>query len=143
MDREPLSQEDLYHQILSPIAEEMGVSIVELPPLGDAVDAEALRVFLQSSSSSKAEFQYLGRRIRVEASGEILIDVQDRGQYVARCNTCGEKKENVDMETAQDFFEIHAAHSHAVEINRTGTADPTSETDAELDSRTRQPGDTD
>lgn len=117
------SLQETCQRIILAIAEAEEVPASDLPPLGNTIDVEALQTFLQSSSgSATTEFRYLGRRIRVKADGRMIISELDGEQcrYVTRCNTCGEEKRDVELETAQEFFTTHVDQSHAVEINRSG-----------------------
>lgn len=112
---------NLSQRLLSSIADEEGVPPYDLPPLGETIDIEALEAFLGASNgSAKATFRYLRRRITVEANGRITVSdsTSDDGLYVARCHTCGQVKRHVDLETAQDFFAVHADQRHAVELFR-------------------------
>lgn len=132
MDRS--SQENISHRIIRAIADAEEVPRSDLPPLWDSVDIEALQAFLQSSSgSAKAEFRYLDRRIKLRADGALTISEpnSEQDQYIARCNTCGEMKRNVELETAQDFFETHVDRGHAVEINRSSGGEPYPSAEAE------------
>lgn len=55
----------------------------------------------------------------------------DNGPYVSRCNTCREEQRGVDLDTAQDFFEIHADDAHEVEIIRKKDEAPDDPEDSE------------
>lgn len=122
-----LSPEDICYRILRTIAEAEEVSCNDLPPLGESIDIEAVGEFLESSSgSAKAEFEYMDWRIKLTANGRITIieSKSEQNRYVARCNTCEEKKRDVRLEAAQDFFATHADRSHAVEIHRSDGVEP-------------------
>lgn len=66
--------EGLAYRVVVAIAERENTTPTGLPPLGNAVDIEALERFLDSTTrDSKAEFQYLGWEIRVRSDGSFTI----------------------------------------------------------------------
>lgn len=124
---DPPTKDESFQRLIRALAESEDVQPCDLPPLADAIDTDALLTFLESSGgSAKAEFQYYGRRIRLTADGSVTVSkpVNDQNRYVARCTTCDEEKQDVLLETAQDFFAIHADQKHEVEIFRSGEAEP-------------------
>lgn len=111
---------DVVSTIISAIAEAEDVPPEALPPIGAAVDVEALERFLGSSrGDARAEFRYRSRKISVAAEGRVTVsEPADGGPFVSRCNTCGTENRGVHLDAAQAFFADHADRSHAVEIVR-------------------------
>lgn len=64
----------MYHQLVLAIAEREATTPIELPPLGNSIDLEALERFLGSTlREANVEFRYLGWTITVRNDGHFTI----------------------------------------------------------------------
>lgn len=53
-------QDDTLYRILETVADAEGTDIMELPPLGETVDADAIQKLLDSTERVRVEFDYAG-----------------------------------------------------------------------------------
>ena len=73
-DQVPVAETDAtIHEIVTSIAEQTGTDVLDLPPLNDSIDTDALTSFLQSEASSGLEFAYDGRTVNVDANGRVRV----------------------------------------------------------------------
>lgn len=61
-------------EITRAVADEEDCSPLELPPLYDAVDADAMETVLQGADSCELTFRYHGYEVEVDGAG--TVDVQ-------------------------------------------------------------------
>lgn len=59
------NHEGLIQQIVEGIAEAESVDPLELPPLGETIDTDALQTVVDSTETVRVEFEYAGYDIRV------------------------------------------------------------------------------
>lgn len=64
---------DITNRILNAVAYREGCDVLDLPPLYDAIDPEALEETVQNEVMSDIEFTYNGYQIRVEQGGNVHI----------------------------------------------------------------------
>lgn len=57
--------ENTLHRILEKVADAEGTEILELPPLGDTIDADAIQKLLDSTERVRVEFDYAGYEVFV------------------------------------------------------------------------------
>ena len=61
-------------EIVEAIAEEEGVDAVELPPLGETLDTDALEALVGSGGDVTISFEYAGYRVGVDSRGTVTIE---------------------------------------------------------------------
>ncbi|MFB6139006.1 MAG: HalOD1 output domain-containing protein [Halosimplex sp.] len=61
-------------EIVSAVADDAGVDPVELPPLGETVDPDALVDLLAADSAVAVSFEYVGRRVEIGSDREVRVD---------------------------------------------------------------------
>lgn len=61
------------HGVVTAIADQTGVDVLDLPPLEDSVDTDALAALLDSGSAPKVEFPYDGHAVTVDADGRVRV----------------------------------------------------------------------
>ena len=71
-------REDIVDRILSEVADAEDCGKLDLPPLFDAVEPDALEMLVDHETSFKLTFSYMGYDIVLENSGE--IDVRMAGE---------------------------------------------------------------
>lgn len=73
-DQVPVAEtEATIHEIVSSIAEQTGTDVLDLPPLNDSIDTDALISFLQSEASSGVEFTYHDHTVSIDANGRVRV----------------------------------------------------------------------
>lgn len=60
-------------RVLEAVAVTSGIDPLELPPLYDVLDPDALDVLVVSMSDGKLSFTYAGYRVEVDADGEVRL----------------------------------------------------------------------
>lgn len=67
--------EAFIYEVVSLVSDATGADPLELPPLADAVDPEAVREILQSGAagSTKVSFHHAGCEIVVTSDGELFV----------------------------------------------------------------------
>ena len=58
-------QNDIVHDILTEIAEIRSIELLNLPPIGEAIDTDALQSLLESSEGVQITFEYDGYEVAV------------------------------------------------------------------------------
>ena len=74
---DPETENTPVYAVVSAVANEAGLDLVELPPLNEVIDPDALNALFTSRSEttvSRICFQYAGYEVAVEGSG--AVDVQ-------------------------------------------------------------------
>lgn len=61
------------HDIVTSIADQMGTGVLDLPPLNDSVDTDALTTLVRSETTSTIEFEYAGHAVTVDADGRVRV----------------------------------------------------------------------
>lgn len=56
------------------VAEEKNVDALDLPPLFDAVDPDALNALIATMGEGEVTFDYAGRTVTVAADGTVRVD---------------------------------------------------------------------
>lgn len=74
MDSRRVRSESLVADVLAEVAERNGCDALELPPLSDAVDPDALVALVAEPGVSEIAFSYDGYVVRIDGSGEFEID---------------------------------------------------------------------
>lgn len=70
-------QYDLLLSILEPIAEKKGVTPMELPPLGRAIDVDALHRLIESTDDVAVTFYFAGCEVDIRGGDAIWIREKD------------------------------------------------------------------
>lgn len=65
--------ESTVHGIVSNVAEQTGTDVLDLSPLNDSVDTDALTALLRSEATSKVEFSYEGHTVVVDGDGRVQV----------------------------------------------------------------------
>ena len=58
-------QNNIVHDILTEVAETRSIDLLDLPPIGEAIDTDALQSLLESSEGVQITFEYDGYEIAV------------------------------------------------------------------------------
>lgn len=66
--------EELVFDILESVAEREDVDPLDLPPLGDVVDTDALNALLRGRTMVSASFEYCGYEVHVDSEGGVSIE---------------------------------------------------------------------
>ena len=61
-------------EIVESIAEAEGVDAVDLPPLGEALDTDALETLVRSENDVTITFGYAGYTVSVDSRGTVTIE---------------------------------------------------------------------
>lgn len=61
-------------RVVHTVAERTGSDPLELPPLYEYVDTDALEAFVQGTTDGLVEFHYVGHTVTVDSRGEVEID---------------------------------------------------------------------
>lgn len=64
--------------VIEAVAEAKGVAAVDLPPLHDVVDPDALDALFDDRFTGTVAFRYEDRRVTVYADGEVSIEDETR-----------------------------------------------------------------
>lgn len=69
------SKDSLVVEVVSLVSEAKGIEPLELPPLAETIDPEAIERILESdvNESATVRFEYAGCEIGVTANGEIFV----------------------------------------------------------------------
>ena len=59
--------------VVSAVAEAEGVDVVDLPPLYNSIDPEALNRVFSSGAVESVEFEYAGYTVVVRGGGEVVV----------------------------------------------------------------------
>lgn len=59
------SRNNIVHGILTEVAETRNIDPLDLPPLGESIDADALQSLVESSESIRIVFEYDGYEVAV------------------------------------------------------------------------------
>jgi len=65
--------ESTVHEIVSAIAEQTDTDVLDLPPLNDSVDTDALTALLRSEGTARVEFEYVGHTVVVDGDGRVRV----------------------------------------------------------------------
>lgn len=65
---------DVSQRVVEAVADYTDTDMLELPPLYDSVDPDALNKLIRSASDSHVTFEYAGYRITIDTQGAIQID---------------------------------------------------------------------
>lgn len=68
-------RDEIIHGILTEVSEARGVELLDLPPVGETIDADALQNLLESSGDVQIAFEYAGYEIAVSNEN---ISVRER-----------------------------------------------------------------
>lgn len=60
-------------RVIQRVADADNCDMLELPPLSDATDPDALETFIEKTSSGEVSFLYAGYEVSVESDGTITI----------------------------------------------------------------------
>lgn len=66
------------HNVVTAIAEQTGTDVLDLPPLNDSIDTDALTALLESGSAPEVEFPYDGYTVTVDGDGRVRVADGDR-----------------------------------------------------------------
>lgn len=72
-------QEGTLYRILEGVAEAESTDIMELPPLGDTIDADAIQKLLDSTERVRVEFDYAGYAVLVTNTEVSVQEKQSTG----------------------------------------------------------------
>ena len=61
-------------EIVEAIAEAEGVDVVDLPPLGETLDTDALETLVSAERDVTITFEYAGYRVGVDSRGTVTIE---------------------------------------------------------------------
>lgn len=61
------------HEVVTAVAEQTGIGVLDLPPLEGSVDTDALAALLQNEATSKVEFPYAGHTVAVAGDGHVRV----------------------------------------------------------------------
>lgn len=76
-ERTTMTEDDareLYVQVLSAVAHREKRDILELPPLYDTIDTDALANLVDSMKDGEVRFRYCGYSISVDAQGQFELN---------------------------------------------------------------------
>lgn len=115
--------------VLSAVSEAEGVDPLELtPPLGDAIDTDALQRFVERSSRpTDVVFDYRQWEVTVRSGDGVEVTLSPLGDryYECICDTCGTRELTTGLRAAQRYFNDHAADGCAVTLRHlTSSATP-------------------
>lgn len=77
------ARETASERVTRRIAEEKNVDVLELPPLFDAVDPDALNDLVEGMEEGAITFDYADRTVTVGADCEVRIDDETRSPSVS------------------------------------------------------------
>lgn len=60
-------------EVMETVASELNTDVLELPPLRESIDPDALNTLIRSLSEGQISFGYAGQRITVNSRGEIEL----------------------------------------------------------------------
>ena len=66
------------HEIVTSIADQTGTGVLDLPPLNDSVDTDALTTLVRNETTSTVEFEYTGHTVTVDADGRVTVSDEVR-----------------------------------------------------------------
>lgn len=69
-----LGQDPIVEQVLADVAQVSDTDALELPPLYDAVDPEALETLVATLGDGDVSFDYAGYSVTVDSSGSVSLD---------------------------------------------------------------------
>lgn len=66
--------------VVQAVAEDTGSAEIDLEPLHDVVDPDALDALFKDRDNGKVVFRYAGRVVTVDASSDVHLEEADGGQ---------------------------------------------------------------
>lgn len=69
----PVDSRSPSERLVHAVAEQTNTDPVELPPLYDTIDPDALDALLSTLEGGKIEFQYAGHAVRLESDGVVHL----------------------------------------------------------------------
>lgn len=74
MECAALSDRDLTVRIVGAVAEAVDTDPVELPPLYQVVDPEAIETVLVTADDACVQFEYAGQAVEIRSDGTVTVD---------------------------------------------------------------------
>lgn len=83
----PQMSQTMSREVMETAARESNTDVLDLPPLYDSLDPDALNTLIRSMSDGQVLFTYAGQRITVNSRGEVETTEQsssrDPGEQIA------------------------------------------------------------
>ena len=77
-----LGPDPIVEQVVANVAQVSDTDALELPPLYDAVDPEALETLVATLGHGEVSFDYAGYSVTVDSSGSVSLDALARDRVV-------------------------------------------------------------
>lgn len=68
-----INDEDLVYRILTVIAERERCDLLELPPLAETLDTDALVALVEGPGVTEVSFSYYGYLVSIDCDGELQV----------------------------------------------------------------------